>query len=356
MAGCLGRSSISERAVVPLEDVPTRRPSDRLWNVPTDLGLYRRSDHGAEQLLEGTLSGGVPMDGIPSIDDPVFGRLTADLIGPRAIPAGEPVFGLIHNGEARVYPQRILVWHEIVNDVVGDEPVAVTYCPLTGTAQCFRRGESSFGVSGILVNSNLVMFDRDTESLWPQITGRAIYGDRTDEHLTEIQMVWTSAERWLECYPDSRILLSDTDYARSYGIDPYGEYNPRSGYYASDEVMFELLHDDERLHPKRIVFGAQWDDTTVAVEKRHLRAEAMIDVSGGDEGAVAVYDPWLDTGYFVLNPNGHALAYEDGHLLVDGETADVTTHGLRRVMTLESLWFAWAAFHPSTTIAVPKSG
>ena len=125
----------------------------------------------AAELVEASQSGGPPPDGIPAIEDPQFAEATDP---PALLDDGDPVFGVVLDGEAKAYPQSVLVWHEIVNDVIAGTPVSVTYCPLTGTAQGFRRGETTFGVSGQLINANLVMFDRATETWWPQMLATRI--------------------------------------------------------------------------------------------------------------------------------------------------------------------------------------
>src|SRR6056297_76969 len=206
-------------------------------------------------LRDEVLSGGPPKDGIPSIDEPKFwdAREADSELRPEDV-----VFGLVRNGEMKAYPQKILVQHEITNDVVGDEPVAVTYCPLTGTAMGFRRGETTFGVSGKLVNNNLVMYDRATDSRWPQVLGTAISGEFEGQSLQEFRLVWTTWKRWKAAHPETQVLSTDTGYVRNYGQDPYGSYVPNpSGYYVRDSTLFPPLGQDDRLPNKRVVLGAR---------------------------------------------------------------------------------------------------
>ncbi|MFC7137337.1 DUF3179 domain-containing (seleno)protein [Halobaculum litoreum] len=120
---------------------------------------------------EATVSGGPGKDGIPSVDDPQFAA--ADEV---SLAADDVVFGYAGADDVTAYPQSVLVWHEVVNDTLDGTPVAVTYCPLTGTAMGFERGETTFGVSGRLVNNNLVLYDRATDSRWPQVLATAVSG------------------------------------------------------------------------------------------------------------------------------------------------------------------------------------
>ncbi len=173
--------------------------------------------HGPDELRSNMMSGGPPPDGIPSIDEPQFLEAEEADLDP-----GDKVVGLAHNGAVRAYPHAILVVHEIVNHEVGGENLAITYCPLTATAQGYKTGSTTLGVSGRLINSNLVMYDRDTGSLWPQISATAIAGEREGETLDEVELFWTTWERWRSLHPETEVLSTDTGHVRDYGRDPYG--------------------------------------------------------------------------------------------------------------------------------------
>ncbi|MDX1747542.1 MAG: DUF3179 domain-containing protein, partial [Halobacteriales archaeon] len=182
-----------------------------------------------ERLQRNVQSGGPPKDGIPSIDDPVF--FDADG-GDEILDPGDIVFGYAGEEDVKAYPQSVLVWHEIVNDVLDGTPSSVTYCPLTGTVLGFRRGPTTFGVSGQLLNNNLIMYDRATDSRWPQVLGTAIAGRHQGQSLVETRLVWTTWEQWKSLHPETAVLSEQTGYARNYNRDPYGQYNPTGGYYA----------------------------------------------------------------------------------------------------------------------------
>ena len=150
-----------------------------------------------------------------------------------------------------------------MNEKIKDEQVSITYCPLTGTTFGFK-GEispavsSTFGVSGKLVNSNLIMYDRKTDSYWPQILGKAINGLERGRKLAEFPTYWTTWERWKKKYPDTKVLSQTTGFIRNYGArrDPYGSYlDEKKGYYTSPEVIFEPIYRDLRLQSKIVVVG-----------------------------------------------------------------------------------------------------
>jgi hypothetical protein len=171
------------------------------------------------------LLGGPPKDGIPAIDDPRF-EPAAD-VGNLA--DTEPVIGLAVNGEAKAYPLRVLTWHEIVNDRIGGVPVAVTYCPLCNAAIVFDRRLDGrildFGTTGKLRNSDLVMYDRQTESWWQQFTGEAIVGDMTGARLDKLPARLESWERFRQRRPDGKVLVPTDPALRPYGDNPYPYYD-----------------------------------------------------------------------------------------------------------------------------------
>ena len=174
------------------------------------------------------MSGGPPKDGIPPIDDPVFTPVS-DVSG---LDAREPVMSVVIDGEARAYPLRIMIWHEIVNDTLAGQPISVTYCPLCNAAIVFDRtidgSETTFGTTGKLRNSDLVMYDRATESWWQQFTGEAITGSMTG---TSLKVIASRLEAWDSFrarYPDGEVLAPNNPGLREYGRNPYAGYDSSS--------------------------------------------------------------------------------------------------------------------------------
>lgn len=297
--------------------------------------------YGLDTFDDFTMSGGPPPDGIPSIDEPEF--VDADEAD---LEPGEPIIGFRHGGDVRAYPQRILVYHEIVNDRVGGLKVAVTYCPLTATAQAFERGNTTFGTSGQLLNSNLVMYDRETESYCSQLAATCYRGEHRGETLVEHDAVWTTWERWRAAHPDTRVLTENTGHLRNYGRDPYGDYNPIRGYYARDGTLFPLLHESNAHHAKEMVVGARTDERSAyfvlsALERHQVQTT---------ESFLAVYDPRLDTGY-IYATNGKSPVVKpvgDGSYALEGGTYAADDLPLDRLVSVEGFFFAWHAFYPAS--------
>ena len=321
------------------------------------------------------LSGGPPRDGIPSIDAPQF-------ISPEAasewLSAQEPVIALEVNGAARAYPLQILIWHEIVNDVIGGVPVAVTFCPLCNSAIAFDRRYGShvfdFGVSGLLRNSDLIMYDRQTESLWQQFTGEGIVGEMAGALLTWLPASIVSFEDFVATYPDGVVLSRETGYNRSYGRNPY------TGYDAIDESPF--LFDgplDGRLPPMARVVTVSLGDEDVAYPYDLLAEKRVVHDRVGGQEIVVFYEPGavsaLDagtiaaskdvgaTGVFDPKLDGQSLTFSwNGEHIVDAETGSawnilgaavagpLTGQRLTPILHADHFWFSWAAFKPDTRI------
>ena len=193
--------------------------------------------------LNDLFNGGPPKDGIPSLDNPKF-----DTAQTTPFDKAETVIGIVMNGEAKAYPYKIMNWHEIVNDSIGGINVSVTYCPLCDTIAAFTRGNTTFGVSGKLYQSCLVMYDRADDTLYSQPWTLGIVGPGVNESLDRIPAVKTSLGDWLEKHPQSQILSTDTGYNRNYQRYPYGSYS------TDDRIIFSVRNQQQReLHPKAIV-------------------------------------------------------------------------------------------------------
>ncbi len=301
--------------------------------------------HGPSTYRGAIQSGGPGKDGIPSIDDPGF-QSAAD--AEAYLESGDRVIGVYHEGVARAYPQGIVVWHEIVNDTIAGDPVSITYCPLTGTTLGFHRGDTEFGVSGKLVNSNLVMYDRNTDSLYPQILAAGIKGPNENQGLEELRVVFTEWSNWKQRHPDTQVMTTDTGHMRNYQRDPYGGYNPKRGYYAEgSRRMFPVLNESGRFDAKREVLGFRDRHGAVAVDLERLAADGVMQLQANGRDYVIVHDPVLETGWVYR-----------GTADIDPESLGFTEAGpqfggrgeLEPVNAFRAMWFAWAAFYPDTKV------
>ena len=207
--------------------------------------------------LKELLNGGPPKDGIPSIDHPKF-----DTAQRTPFSARELVIGVVINGEAKAYPFGILNWHELVNDTVGGVNVSISYCPLCDTIVVFERNNTTYGVSGKLYQSCLVMYERADHTLYSQPWALGVVGAKVNRSLTRIPAIKTTLGAWLAKYPDSKILSTDTGYTRDYQRYPYGSY------YTDGQIIFPVRNQDSRsLHPKAIV-SYVWEIDNTAPHNR----------------------------------------------------------------------------------------
>jgi len=319
-------------------------------------------------------SGGPPPDGIPPIDEPNFvGAGDVDFLADN-----EPVLALDIDGDARAYPVQILTWHEIVNDTVAGIPVAVTYCPLCNSAVAYDRRVGGrvvdFGTSGLLWNSALVMYDRQTETLWSHFTGQGIVGELTGVELDTYPVATVSWEVWREANPGGLVLSRDTGFDRDYGRNPYPGYDDVNG----DPFLFEGEVDGRFTAMTRIV-GIELDGEALGVplvtlhDRRVVTAElagtdlvlfwAPGTASALDAGDIAAGDDIGATGVFVPVAGDQELAFTaSGDSFVDDETGstwNLLGHAvdgplagstLDPVEHVDTFWFAWSAFRPDTAI------
>lgn len=267
------------------------------------------------------LPGGPAVDGIPALKYPK--RVSAKKADAFLSPEDE-VLGVVRNGQAVAYPIRLLNWHEIANDEVGGIPIAATYCPLCKSGIVFDRRLDGrimeFGVSGLLYKSDLILYDRETKSLWSQILSQAITGPSIGKSLERLPGVQTSWKMWKEKYPATEVASFQTGYARDYLRDPY------RGYESSERLYFPVGKPDPRLHPKEIVFGVVSGTSTLAAPVRLIKTKGKIPAALGKDRIT--------------------LAYEEG---VRARKQDG-----REIPGVIAYWFAWSAFHPKTRI-LPES-
>jgi len=275
--------------------------------------------------LDEITSGGLPRDAIPAIDAPAFVPVDA-----AELPAREPVIGLVIGGDARAYPLRILIWHEIVNDVVGGVPVAITYCPLCNSAIAFDRRAGgqvlAFGVTGNLRNSDLVMYDRQTESWWQQFVGEAIVGTLTGERLTMLPARLESFASFKARAPDGRVQVPDDRFQRPYGQNPYPGYESAPAPFLYRGIL------PARIAPlARVVrVGDQaWSLDLVRTRAPFVDGDLRFSFVAGQASA-------LGTGTI-------AEGADVGNVLVERRTAD----GWRDAVYTVDFAFAFRAFFPN---------
>lgn len=330
--------------------------------VSEDVKSYEEYDtistsHTANDYVEAIKSGGVPKDGIPPIEKPVY---VDSIEAARFMDDDDKVFFFEEGDTVKVFPQKILVWHEIVNDTKNDKNIALSYCPLTGSAIGYYCDGTSLGVSGKLLNSNLVMYDRKTDSYWPQILGQAILGQEVGNELETFMVNWSNWKKVRENYENIQVLSDDTGYIRSYGSDPYGSYSDQRSYYYNEAVFFDLMNEDFRLSNKEVVIGIFVGEKRLAVRLKDVKEKKVINTDLDGMSLVLIYDEKLDTvRVFKSEVDGvkAVFSYEGGNIKddVDGRIWKVngmseSGDSLEWVKSFDVMWFSWVAYFPETEL------
>ena len=293
------------------------------WFIYAQFIFYRTPlSLGFEQTIleDQIVSGGTQQEGIPAIDEPTFETIaSADQY------LDDNGFGLAleTKGKTRFYPYQILVWHGVVNDIVDQIPMVVTYCPLSFSGAVYERTVDtdvlSLSPSGKLLNSNTLLVDHNTNSLWSQSTGKAIRGEHAGTTLirrTSFVMTWSSFKR---AYPSGTVLSRETNISRDYTRSPYGAYE------TNHAIWFPVSSDDARLTTKRLVVGFELADATKAYPLDLVQKQQIIHDKIGGEAVRIIWDEKKETvrGYT-----------EKGDQLIDEIPAQM------------HYWFIWSVFHP----------
>ncbi|MBI4675811.1 MAG: DUF3179 domain-containing protein [Chloroflexi bacterium] len=324
-------------------------------------------------------SGGPPKDGIPAIDTPKFVSVN-DADG--WLKSNEPVILVEQNGDARAYPLQILIWHEIVNDTVGGVPVVVTFCPLCNTAIAFERTVNGrvldFGATGRLRYSNLVMYDRQTETWWQQATGEAIAGEMVGEQLNFVPasiIAWSDLKT---AHPNAQVLSRETGYKRPYGQNPYVGYDDVN----NPPFLYRGPATPDKLKPIARVLTVELNGDAVAYPYDVLQTAPVVNDTVGGKPIVVFWKPGtasaLDAGSIANGRDvGAGLAYSreldnqvlnlklDGARILDEQTGSewnlfgqavngkLQGKQLTPIVAINHFWFSWAAFKPQTRIYRP---
>ncbi|MEX0942810.1 MAG: DUF3179 domain-containing protein [Pseudomonadales bacterium] len=272
--------------------------------------------------IDEIVSGGPPRDGIPAINQPKFVPASAASF----MDAGDRVLGVIIDDVARAYPVKILDWHEVVNDQIGSQYFVVTYCPLCGSGMVFATNAAEtrllFGVSGLLYDSDVLLFDRNTESLWSQLMGKAVSGQLKGIELPQLPALHTTWADWRQRYPDAEVLSTDTGFRRNYSRSPYINYHKTRRLYF--EVSKKAPGD---LHTKELVLGVRTDEGTKAYPFSALEAHGKAS--------------------FVDELGGRSLTI---HWNGDAGTAWAVDGNGEVLPTTIAYWFAWYTFYPESLV------
>ena len=329
-------------------NTPNSNTGTPLWNIP-------RNE---------VFDGGPGKDGIPALEDPE--RVSVDAGG--YLLDQELVLGFFDGENAIAYPLQILDWHEIINDELDNFPFAITYCPLTGTGIGWERNikgtnPTTFGVSGLIYNNNLIPYDRQTNSNWSQMRLDCVNGPLINTEIKTFQLLETRWISWKEMYPQTKVLSLNTGIDRPYGLYPYGDYKTNE-----DNLLFPLDIDDRRLNRKERVhgiiikgvakayrFGSFTSTNTLLNDV--INGEEVIIVGNSAKNFIVSFYPQIENGSNITL----STVDEDNVILEDnlGNRWDVFGYAvsgpakgerLKRTESFMGYWFSWGAFYPGVEI------
>ncbi|TAK40289.1 MAG: DUF3179 domain-containing protein [Saprospiraceae bacterium] len=328
---------------------PGPGPNDTSWLIPKD------------QVFDG----GPGKDGIPSIDNPQFSPAgSISFLAP-----GDLVLGVKVGDEIRAYPHPILDWHEIVNDEVNGIPMAITYCPLTGTGIGWDRtvggSTTTFGVSGLLYNTNLIPYDRASGSNWSQMLLKSVNGSLKGEFVKTYPLIETTWQTWQSMFPDSKVLNTNTGYNRNYGVYPYGTYKTNH-----DQLLFPVDPDDERLLRKTRGLGVIVDgeakfyrfnkfDAQVTVQQDVIKGVELVVVGSSHQNFLTAFERKLADGtlleFTAIVQSGNPVVMKDNegnewNLFGEAVSGPRTGERLAQAESFIGYWFSWGAFYPGLEI------
>lgn len=301
-------------AIAQAEEKRVNNPREYEVDILAETFGYSEKDIDAN--LDNMYQGCAEPDCIPSIDQPDF--IPASAVD--FLDDDDLVMVVSLGGETRAYPTRILDRHEVVNDRFGEMPVAVTFCPLCGSGVVFERKvngeETELGVSGLLHNNDLVLYDRSTRSLWQQVTGQALAGPMRGQSMEAVPSTMTLFGLWRENHPEGQVLALPGE-AEKYTKDPYADY------VNSDRLLFPVSLQDARLHVKQVIYGLELEGQSIAVEHEWLKSAGSWERKIGERKLVVSVD-------------------ESGGVTAGFDGKPVPVHRM--------YWFAWYSFHPDTAL------
>lgn len=308
---------------------------------------------------------------IPSLYRPLYGRvLDADL----SMDKEDPVFIVIFPTGPRIYPQRIMVWHMVVNELIDDLAYAVTYCPITGTLAAYDAHMNGanllFDAEGRLYDGNAVLIDRNTGSLWLQILGMAFEGPLTGRGMPLLPVFWTTWQYARSFYADAPVLLPPQGSRRAYARDPYGSYAKKGTYYDNDILIYPVSRLDRRLPRKTPMLGLEYQGTFLGVDIGYVKKKGVVNFFLGETPMVAVHDRKLNV---IRVFNRQIWEKPSLFIIQNSRLTDIATRSLWDISTgkavegnmmgasmtqyygIYSMWFSWYDINPETYV-IPGPG
>lgn len=333
------------------------------WGAPSLAAP--RSQQDLQAIFDDLTKTAVGYGAIPSINRTTYMTIhDAELTMDRR----EAVFVVFFPDGPRIYPQKIMVWHEVLNEFINGKSYCVTYAPISGCLAVYKTDVEGmqlvFDTEGRLYNCNSVLVDRNTGSLWMQLLGMAFDGPLAGKGLAYVPVWWTTWEYARNAYPNAQVLAPPRSTRKAYGRDPYGSYITPGNYYDNEQIPYHVTHMDNRLPAKNRILGLEYENLMLAVDETYVRQKKVVNFFLGPTPMLAVLDPRLNVVRVFDRTvwDSPVLFTEENGRLVDVDTRSTWSYDgtalsgklkdarLDEFFGMYAFWFAWAAFHPETLL------
>jgi hypothetical protein len=333
--------------------------------LPAQPSAIPKDEQELARIVDRLIETSVTYGSIPSLYRPAYVRvIDAGL----SLSKDEPVFVVLLPDGYRIYPQRIMVWHQVVNELIDDHAYVITYCPISGCLTAFDAGMDGinliFEIEGRLFEGNSVLMDRNSGSLWVQMLGMAFDGPLRGRGMPLLPVFWTDWHSASRSFPDAKVLAPPLDSKRAYGRDPYGSYHRRDTYYQNDILIYPVSRLDRRFHRKTPMLGLEYNDFRMGIDIPYVKKNGAVNFFMGDKALVAVHDThtgvvrvfdrqiWAKPALFVkeggrLKDLGTRSYWSDDGKCIEGSLQGAS---MKELFGIYAMWFAWFSMNPETLI------
>jgi len=333
--------------------------------LPAQLSAIPGSEQELARIADKLTQTSVTYGSIPSLYRPQYTRVVDAAL---TLGKDEPVFVVRLPDGYRIYPQRVMVWHQVVNELIDDHAYVITYCPISGCLAAYDAGMDGvnliFDIEGRLFEGNSILMDRNSGSLWVQMLGMAFDGPLLGRGMPLLPAFWTSWNYASRAFPNAKVLAPPLDSKKAYGRDPYGSYQRRDSYYQNDILIYPVSRLDRRFHRKTSMLGLEYGDLRIGIDIAYVKRNGAVNFFMGDKALVAVHDAHMDTvrvfdrsvwetpSLFIkesgrLKDLGTRSYWNDDGRCVEGNLQDAS---MKELFGIYAMWFAWFAMNPETLI------
>ena len=333
--------------------------------LPSQLLAIPKNAQELARITDKLVQTSVSYGSIPSLYRPQYTRVVDAAL---SLGKDDPVFVVRMPDGYRIYPQRIMVWHQVINELIDDRAYAITYCPISGCLAAYDASMDGvnliFDVEGRLFEGNSVLMDRNSGSLWAQMLGMAFDGPLRGRGMPLLPVFWTDWNYASRYFPDAKVLATPQDSKKAYGRDPYGSYQRSNTYYQNDVLIYPVSRLDRRFPRKTPMLGLEYNDLRLGIDIGYVKKNGTVNFFMGDKAIVAVHDPhmnvvrvferqiWEKPSLFIKESGRLQDLETRSYWNYDGTCVEGNMQGasMKELFGIYAMWFAWFAMNPETLI------